>query len=496
MSISNKDNTLRGARNLGRLGTRRINGYVGSRDRIDFAKFTLGEVRELNLSIGRIANRASSARVTLRDARGAIIRSFNTGRRNITFLDEFAPGTYFIGIQQIKGEVNYKITAAARPAEPGERLDTARDLGVLAGTSIVSEAVGAADPSDIYKFTLNDIANLQVRTNGSDTGTRFELIRDINANGLVDNDEIIASDSSFAGNSVASRTLDLPPGTYFVRVQSTSVRPTPYQLDLIPTFFGGNVSPEPGNTIPLAADLGILSGTRSFREYVGRLDPEDFYRFTLNDLSNLQITGTASTTPVRVQLVRDANNNGLIDANEAFFSREGSGVNTPARINQDLPPGTYFIRVDPRFGSTNSSTSYEMTVVTTPYGGNGLPDPGNTLSSARDLGVLSSTTSLKEYVGVLDSDDFYRFTLSGAANLQARLTNSSDISSDLILIRDTNNNGLIDNNEILASAIVGSSGTTLLTRDLQAGSYFIRVKPRFTGNFSTNYQLDLTPTYA
>jgi Bacterial pre-peptidase C-terminal domain. len=196
-----------------------------------------------------------------------------------------------------------------------------------------------------------------------------------------------------------------------------------------------------------------------------------------------------------VQLIRDANNNGLIDANEAFFSREGSGVNTPARINQDLPAGTYFIRVDPRFGSTNFSTSYEMTVVATPYGGNGLPDPGNTLLTARNLGVLSGTTSLKEYVGVLDSDDFYRFTLSSAANLQARLTNSSDITSDLVLIRDTNNNGLIDNGETIASAITsGSPDTTLLTRDLQAGSYFIRVKPRFIGNFSTNYQLDLTTT--
>ena len=161
MSISNQDNTLRGARNLGRLGTRRINGYVGSRDPVDFVKFTLGEVRELSLSIGRIANRASSARITLRNARGAVLRSFQTGRRNISFGDDFAPGTYFIGIQRIKGEVNYKITATARSPEPGERLDTARDLGVLAGTAIVSEFVGTTDPSDIYKFTIR--ANLQSR---------------------------------------------------------------------------------------------------------------------------------------------------------------------------------------------------------------------------------------------------------------------------------------------------------------------------------------------
>ncbi|MFQ3629239.1 MAG: hypothetical protein SNJ81_16885, partial [Cyanobacteriota bacterium] len=410
MSISNKDNTLRGARNLGRLGTRRINGYVGSRDRIDFAKFTLGEVRELDLSIGRIANRASSARITLRDARGAIIRSFNTGRRNITFRDKFPPGTYFIGIQRIRGEVNYKITAAARPAEPGERLDTARDIGVLAGTYTNSEFVGTTDPADIYRFTLNDVANLQARVTGISANTRVELIRDLNNNGLIDSREIIASGTNFGAPFLSRVTEDLPQGTYFLRITPSSTSTsTQYQLELVATPFGGLPS-DPGNTLPTARDLGVFSGTFIAKEYVGRLDEADFYKITLNDISNLQVSARATSTNTRVQLIRDLNNNGLVDNGEILASDTNFSSTFLSSINQDVPSGTYFIKVEPR--DSGQSTLYELNLVATPFGGTLPADPGNTLSTARDIGVLSGTFSAREHVGFLDSDDFYRFTLA------------------------------------------------------------------------------------
>jgi len=236
--------------------------------------------------------------------------------------------------------------------------------------------------------------------------------------------------------------------------------------------------------LPAASDLGIFSGTRSIREYVGRLDTNDLYKFTLNDLSNLQVSVTASSSPARVQLVRDNNNNGLIDSGEIFASREGSGLVDPARVNQDLPAGTYFINVEPRF---NASTSYEMTLLGTPYGGNGLPDPGNTLPTARDLGVLSGISSLKEYVGVLDSGDVYKFTVNAPINFRA--TSSSNIDLDLLLIRDTNNNGLVDANETLRFGIRSLGDTSL-----QAGTYFVSLKSRSSGNFSSNYELNLVAT--
>jgi hypothetical protein len=260
---------------------------------------------------------------------------------------------------------------------------------------------------------------------------------------------------------------------------------TQYSLNVVPTFFGSNISPDPGNTLPTARDLGNLSGTTSFKEYVGPLlDPRDIYRFTLNDLSKLQITRTGPSLDPKVQLVRDNNNNGLIDSGEIFNNNQFAILSDSATV--DLPVGTYFILVEPGGILNPLPTVYQMDLVVTPYGGNGLPDPGNSLPTARDLGNLSGTTSFKEYVGnILDPNDIYRFSVGGLTNLQARLTTSSDDDLDLDLIQDINNNGLIDANEILRSGING------LTRDVQAGTYFLRVKPRFSGNFSSNYELSL-----
>src|SRR4051812_28181588 len=46
---------------------------------------------------------------------------------------------------------------------------------------------------------------------------------------------------------------------------------------------------------------------------------------------------------------------------------------------------------------------------------------------------------------------------------------------NLALIRDTNNNGIVDGNEILASAKLASSGAKELSKPLAAGNYFLRV---------------------
>lgn len=493
------DNTFPGARSL--QFDRTIRDAVGQRDRIDIYQFRASSQVSFSLSLSGLRGNVNVK--LLNERRGTIAASNQPRSRPEQIGATLENGTYYVQVQYVdrRGATPYSLRASATPMPSPNpspspspspspipsptptpvpvgdgSIATSFDIGVLSQTYVKQEVVGPEDPVDFFKFTLSDTANLEVRVQEFSGSGRFELIRDDNNNGLVDNGEVYAS--SFSNLP----PMDMPPGTYFLKVSSTVS--TGYQLSFVPTLFGGNLSPEPGNTLPLAADLGIYSGTRSIREYAGVFDVNDLYRFTLNDLSNLQVTVTGSSTPAQIDLIRDDNNNGLIDSGETYVSREGSGTTTPARLNQDLPVGAYFLNIKPRFGG-NSSTSYEMALVGTPYGGNGSPDPGNTLPAARNLGVLSGTSSLKEYVGVLDPSDFYRFTLSNPGSFQARLAASSDVQLDIDLIQDANNNGLIDNNELFAS------GTNSLTRSLQAGTYFFRIESRFTGSFSTNYQLDL-----
>ncbi|QYO63742.1 hypothetical protein [Leptolyngbya sp. 7M] len=214
MSISKKDNTLRGARNVGILsGNKRINGLVSQKDKVDFVRFSLSGVSDFGLTLGRIRGR-SSARITLRNSQGSVLQSFKSGPQARTFNGKLAEGTYFIGIQRSRGTVNYKLTASATTATSDETLSSARDIGVLAGTYINPGVIDATNSVDFYKFTLTDIANLQARVDSSAAGTKVELIRDGNSNGLIDNGEILTSGSDFSAPYLASLTEDLPPGTY------------------------------------------------------------------------------------------------------------------------------------------------------------------------------------------------------------------------------------------------------------------------------------------
>ncbi len=447
--------------------------------------------------------------MTLRNDSGAVIQSFRSGPKPRAFSGQLAAGTYYIGVQRLQGEVRYKLGTSATPAiippapipptppiPPApvpDTLATALDIGALIGTYLNSDFVGTTDPIDFYKFSTSDVGNLQVRINGTSASTKIQLIRDGNGNGLIDAGEILASDIGFSTTVLPSITQDLPAGTYFVSVEpSSSTASTQYQISLVNTPFGGSAVPDPGNTLPTARDLGIVSGTVIAKEYVGKIDPSDVYRFTLNDISNVQVVAKGTSDSTRIQLIRDSNSNGLID-NDEILDSDNFASSLVTNITQDLPAGAYFIKVDPRNGNSDISTLYELNLVTTPFGGNGAADPGNTLSTARDFGVLSGTVTAKEYVGIIDPDDFYKFTLNSAATLQAKATGSSD-STRIQLIRDINGNGLIDNNEILASDNFASAGfLTEITQSLQAGAYFIRVEPR-NGNTSnsTNYSLSLT----
>ncbi len=491
MSISKKDNTLRGARNLGRLsGNKRINGLVSSQDKVDFVSFNLSGVSDFGLTIGRVTGRAS-AKVTLRNTQGAVLQTLQAGSKPRSFSGKLAAGNYFIGIQRRRGTVNYRIGATATtPAEPGESPNIARNIGVLNGTYSNAEFVGTTDSADIYQFTLTDVANRQARVDSATAGTRVELIRDGNGNGLIDSDEILNSGTDFSAPFLASLTEDLPPGTYFVRVAPTSsTASTQYQLNLVATPFGGNISPEPGNTLPTARDLGALAGTVTAKEYTGKLDGNDFYRFTLNDISNIQINATGTSGNTLVRLIRDANGNGLIDNDETIASDTSFSSTFLSNITQDLPAGSYFVGVEPR--STSTSTLYTLNLVTTPFGGTLPADPGNTLPAARDLGTLSGTFTAKEHVGTLDTVDYYRFTVGSAGSLQARVTGAS-ANTRIQLIRDANSNGLIDNGEILESDTSFSSVfLSEFTESLQAGTYFFSVSARSTSD-STNYSLSLT----
>lgn len=118
-----------------------------------------------------------------------------------------------------------------------------------------------------------------------------------------------------------------------------------------------------------------------------------------------------------------------------------------------------------------------------------MPSPNdNTLTTANNLGVLSSALDITDSFDATDRLAYYRFTLAQNSDL-AGLFNAGTSLTDVRLISDINGNGIVENNEVVDRAS-GRSGSFF--QPLPVGTYFIEV---FTELSRTEpYTLRLTET--
>ncbi|WP_017719248.1 pre-peptidase C-terminal domain-containing protein [Kamptonema formosum] len=258
-----------------------------------------------------------------------------------------------------------------------------------------------------------------------------------------------------------------------------------------PTPTVGDPLPPANSTLRSATDLGVLSANRTITDFVGTDDRNDYYRFTLNNNSDVDLTLGALTDYAKVQLIKDYNQNGEINtADEEVLQEDSGSSSSNADISTSLQAGTYFMRVFPY--STDDNTNYDLRLGVTSKPATTSTDPGSTLSTALNIGALSAnTTTFKDFVGLTDPNDYYGFTLNSNSNLSVTLAALTDYAN-VQLIKDKNNNGQIDNGDgdVLKEDYGYSGSNADISTDLERGSYFIRVSRYYTDD-NTNYELRL-----
>ena len=99
-------------------------------------------------------------------------------------------------------------------------------------------------------------------------------------------------------------------------------------------------------------------------------------------------------------------------------------------------------------------------------------DPGNTLGTAETQS--SATFSRNQQVSSADRDDFYRFTVGQSGVFTANLTGLSG-DADVRLIQDINNNGQIDQGEVIAWQWERGTANESIRKFLSSGTYFLDV---------------------
>ncbi|MEG3435789.1 S8 family serine peptidase [Pannus brasiliensis CCIBt3594] len=180
---------------------------------------------------------------------------------------------------------------------------------------------------------------------------------------------------------------------------------------------------------------------------------------------NLALTGLSANADVS-----------LLDANGNVIVGSTNGGTTNDSITSQLSAGTYYARVYQFSGDTNYNLALSATVVTPP------DNAGNTLATARAIAVGATPTTYSDFIGSVDTNDYYRFTLGATSTFNLALTGLS-ADADVSLL-DTNGN-------VIAGSYNGGTTNDSITSQLSAGTYYVRVY-QYSGD--TNYNLALSAT--
>jgi hypothetical protein len=478
---------FRDAKNLGKLANRaQFNGTLSKSNEVDFFKVNLPKNRSVSASLGKLKSNAS---LQLFDRTRSVVDQANVkkGGKGRGILRNLERGLYYIRVSLTSGKKSpYQLqlsTDKPRP-EPGNDPKKALNIGRLRGTYTDKRAVNDPNPNRFYRFKLSQITDLETSIVSSVGSTQANLIFDANRNRKVDNGEVVRT--AFSTSSSGS-TVTLPKGTYYMQVQPRfSSIPTDYELKMVATPNPGNLgNTAGGDSVRKPQNIGSLdkqkNGTFLAKDYVGTLDGADVLKFNIKDISSVQMK-INSPGATQAQLIFDANRNRQIDSGEVLTSTNNTFSSGTTQV---LTPGTYYVQVSPRFSSVD--TKYDLSLVSTPIPGNLRRDPGSTLATSFNAGILNelpgSTFIARDYVGVQDPADVFKFQLTETRDVNLRI-NSGRAAFRLIF--DANGNGLVDSGETIRSG--NETFSSGITQALAAGTYYVEIVPRFSSS-SSDYEL-------
>lgn len=353
--------------------------------------------------------------------------------------------------------------------DPGDRPNTAGDLNQLEGRRTIKTTFAAGDRHHYYQFSLESGSKLRLRLNQLLANLDLKLYQR-----EADGGKTLIAQSSQPGESPeAIKLKDLATGTYYVRVHGGADITTDYKLSL--------TSDAAGKNLATARNIGVLSETQTLKDHVGRSDPQDFYAFQLDTFGSFNLALDGFKGDLDVALIQDSNDNGKIDPGEKLFS-SNNFAETPESITTGLEAGTYYIKVKSKLGSSN----YDLSLFAITDGGL-IDGAGNTLPTARDLGLLQGKQTFTDFVGSFDPNDYYRLSVDEPTGLQLSLDGLS-ADADLFLLQDTDNNGVFSyrKDKLISYSIAGGSEPERIGAGLEAGTYYIQVV-QFEGN--TDYTL-------
>jgi hypothetical protein len=252
------------------------------------------------------------------------------------------------------------VSARAAAVESLERrallsasIATALQTGNLEGRrGFVGSVSSRTKPADYRSFTLEAPATVSALLDASKPNASLTLIHDVNHNGQIDAGEVLATTTH------RTITQSLAAGTYIIGVLAGSAASASYHLSLTSDYAG--------NTLKAARNVGTLSSSATFHDFIGPSDTNDYYRAAIASTRNVTATISHLAASSGIQIVQDKNGDGAIEPGEILGSAAGT---SSASLTRTLTAGTYFVRVFPR----STATNYQLSLTSiAPLGTSGL----------------------------------------------------------------------------------------------------------------------------
>ncbi|MCC5638671.1 pre-peptidase C-terminal domain-containing protein [Nostoc sp. CHAB 5844] len=237
-------------------------------------------------------------------------------------------------------------------------------------------------------------------------------------------------------------------------------------------------------------NFGVIGSTPVVRNNfsVNESDPTDVFQFQINSTRNvnLALTDISAGDDADIILYRD-NGNGIFDSGDLssnlVVGLANASGNRDDAINRRLDAGTYFAEVRRFAPGSSGSVTYDFAVSATAP--NSVSGYNNLLPREFELGNLSGDVTRGNNVSNVDTSDTYSFSLGLFEGVNITLSNLL-ADADIRLIRDSNNNRIVDSGEIVASSIRGGTASDVISNIRDSGNYFLQVN-QFSGQ--TGYSL-------
>lgn len=218
------------------------------------------------------------------------------------------------------------------------------NIGQLIGTRSFTGFISNNNNQDVRSFQLANTQNVNFSLTNLVADADLQIIRDANNNGFIDVGEQVVAQSIRGSSADESITRILQAGNYLIDVSQYSGN-TSYTLRVSDA--------DPSNLLVNEFSLGTLNGARAFDGAVGNSDTADIYQFNLNQTSDLNVSLAGLSQDADIRIIRDSNNNGIVDTGEVVAISQRSFNFDEAISLESLAAGNYFAEVYQFDGDTH-----------------------------------------------------------------------------------------------------------------------------------------------